>query len=80
VRPKRFPCLWYIQRKPCTYLLLDLRHLGVPSGAPKAISETMVYLAQTVHLSCIEVNTISKQTEMIFHLIYATQEYPLVCP
>jgi hypothetical protein len=37
-------------------------------------------LSQTVHLSCVEVNTISKQTETIFHLIYATQEYPFVCP
>jgi hypothetical protein len=24
VRPKRFPSLWYVQRKPCTYLAVRL--------------------------------------------------------
>ena len=38
----------------------DPRHLGVPSGASKTISEPMVRLAQTVHLSYINTNTISK--------------------
>jgi hypothetical protein len=32
-----------------------------------------------VHLSCVEINTISKQTKMIFLSIYATKEYHLVC-
>ena len=41
----------------------DPRHLGVPSGASKMISEPMVRSAQTVHLSCVKVSTISKQTE-----------------
>jgi hypothetical protein len=36
----------------------DPRHLGVPSGASKMISEAMVSLAQTVHLSCVKINTI----------------------
>ena len=35
---------------------------------PKLISEPMVRLAQTMHLSCVEVNTISKRTEMSFPL------------
>jgi hypothetical protein len=60
--------------KPCTYLAsrlilspidrnelpLDPYHIGVPSGASKMISEPMVYLAQTVLLSYVEINTISK--------------------
>jgi hypothetical protein len=35
------------------------RHLGVPPRASKIISEPMVYLAQTVHLSCVMITTIS---------------------
>jgi hypothetical protein len=49
-------------------LSLDLRHLEVPSGVPKAISKPMVRSAQTVHLSYVEINTFSKWTEMLFHL------------
>ena len=41
----------------------DPRHLGVPSGASKMISEPMVRLAQTVHLSYTKTNTISERTE-----------------
>jgi hypothetical protein len=59
---------------------LDPHNVGVPSIALTMISEPMVRLDQTMHLSCIEVNTISKQTETILHLIYATLEYKLVCP
>jgi hypothetical protein len=39
-------------------LLLDPRHLGVQPGVSKMISEAMVCLTQTVHLSCTEINTI----------------------
>ena len=53
--------------KHCTYLALkrttspnglneiphDPRHLGVPSDASKTISEPMVRLAQTMHLSTL---------------------------
>jgi hypothetical protein len=46
---------------------LERRHLGVPSGASKMISEPMVHLVQTVHLSCIKISTISKQTEVSIH-------------
>jgi hypothetical protein len=42
-------------------------HLGVPSGASKTISEPMVRWAQTVHLSCDKISTISKQTEVSIH-------------
>ena len=62
MHPKRHLGLWYVGRKPCTYLELTLtpspngpneipndpRHLGVPSGASKTISEPMIRLAQTV--------------------------------
>jgi hypothetical protein len=44
----------------------------LPSVAPKMISKAMVRSAQTVHLPYIKINTISKQTKTIFHLIYAT--------
>jgi hypothetical protein len=132
VRPKRFLCPWYIQRKPCTYLAprltacprgpkqaftwpmshrgsngcaqndfrayctfgtnrarvlrrgwhylqrernelpIDPRHLGVRSVEPKIIFEPITHSAQTVHLSCVEINTISKRTERSFYLTHIT--------
>jgi hypothetical protein len=56
VQLKRFMSLWYVRRKPCTYLVSKLalspnepkrvstraRHLGVPSGVSKMIYEPMV--------------------------------------
>ena len=61
MRPKRHLGLWYVGRKPCTYLALTItpspnrpnkiQHdptlLGVPLVASKMISEPMVCLAQT---------------------------------
>jgi hypothetical protein len=41
-------------------LPLEPHHLGVPSSASKMISEPMVRLAQTVHLSCTNINTVYK--------------------
>ena len=78
MRPKRYMSLWYVGRKPFTYLALipipsangpndiphDPRHLGVPSGASKMISEPMVCWAQTMHLSCVKISTISKRAEL----------------
>jgi hypothetical protein len=43
---------------------LDPRHLGVPSGASKRIFEPLVRSTQTVHLSCVKISTIPKQTEL----------------
>jgi hypothetical protein len=40
---------------------LEPRHLGVPSGASKMISQPMVRSAQTLHLSCVKINTISNE-------------------
>ena len=76
-----FPSLWYVWHQPCTHLVsrlasspnarnelrLDPLHLGVPSGASKTISDPMVHLVQTVHLSCTDTNTISKERSEIPH-------------
>jgi hypothetical protein len=59
-------------------ILHDSRHLGVASGAPKTISELTVHSTQTVQLSCTKLSTVSKRTEMSFHLSLVTQEYLLV--
>jgi hypothetical protein len=140
VHPKWFLSLWFIWRKPCTYLAtilalspnglkrdslwptsprssieciknnlwaystfganhapilrqdyhylqidrielpLEPPNLGVPSGASKTICEPMVCLAQTVHLSCTNANTITKRTEMRFHMTHVTLEFYRVCP
>jgi hypothetical protein len=56
----------------------DTRHQGVPSGASKLISEHMVCSMQTVYLSCININTISKQTEPSFQLSLFILEYKQV--
>jgi hypothetical protein len=52
-------------------LPLEPRHLGVPSGACKTISKQMVRSAQTMHLYCTDTNTVSKWTEMRFHLTHS---------
>ena len=41
----------------------DPRHLGVPLGESKTMSEPIIHSTQTMHLSCIKINTITKQTE-----------------
>jgi hypothetical protein len=72
--------------KLCTYLAptltlswnipneipLDPCHLGVASSTFKMISEPVVRSAQTMHLSCVKIITISKRTEMSFHLSLTT--------
>jgi hypothetical protein len=54
-------------------LSLEPCHLGEPSGAPKMISEQMVRLAQIVHRSCTESNTISKKKEVRFHMTHVSK-------
>jgi hypothetical protein len=61
-------------------LPLDKCHLGVPSGVPKMISESVAHSAQTLHLSCMEINTISKWTKMSFHFTHVTGEVHWVQP
>jgi hypothetical protein len=72
--------LWYVWCKLWIYLALRLTLYPngpkwdstwstspvVPSGASKMISELTVRSAQTVHLSWINISTITKQTEMTF--------------
>ena len=50
----------------------DPRHVGVPLGASKIISEPMVRSAQTAHLSCVKISTFSTRTETSFHLSLVT--------
>jgi hypothetical protein len=50
----------------------DPRHLGFPSGVSKTLFETMVSSAQTMNISCVKISTISKWTEMNFHLSLIT--------
>jgi hypothetical protein len=51
---------------------LEPHHIGVPSSASERIFEPMVRLAQTVHLSCTDTNTVSKQIETRFHMTHVT--------
>jgi hypothetical protein len=53
-------------------ILHDPRHLGVPLGVSKTVSEAMVPLVQTVYLSCTEAKTISKWTKMRFYMTHVT--------
>ena len=53
-------------------LPLEARHLVVPSSASKMIFEPMVRLAQTMHLSCTDTNTNSKDNEVRFHMTHVT--------
>jgi hypothetical protein len=61
-------------------LQLDIHYLGVSSGVPKAISMPMVHSVQTVHLSCVNIKTVSKRIEMSFRLIHVTYEYNQMSP
>jgi hypothetical protein len=83
---KQFLSLWYVWRKPCTYIAPTLTlspnetkrdstrptHLGVPSSASKKIFEPMVRSTQTTHLSCVKISIISKRTQTSFHLSLVT--------
>jgi hypothetical protein len=53
-------------------ILYDPCHLGVPSVASKMVSKAMVRLVQTMDLSCIDTNTISKRTETRFYMTHVT--------
>jgi hypothetical protein len=57
----------------------DQCHIGDLSGVSKTISDPMLCLAQTMHLSCVKISTISKQTKMSIHLSLITWEYHRVC-
>jgi hypothetical protein len=54
---------------------LGPRHLGVPSGVSKITFEPLECLVQTLHLSCTNTCTVSKQTKMRFHMTHVTLEF-----
>jgi hypothetical protein len=54
---------------------LEPHHIGGPSGASKRISEPIVHLAQTVHLSCTDTINVTKWTEIRFHMSHVTKEF-----
>jgi hypothetical protein len=53
-------------------LPLEPCYLAVPSCVSKMIFEPMVHSSQTMHLSCINANTISKRTKTWFHMTCVT--------
>jgi hypothetical protein len=61
----------YLQ-KDQNEILYDPCHLGVPTVASKIVYEDMVRLVQTMDLSCIDTNTISKRTETGFYMTHVT--------
>ena len=52
----------------------------VLQGVPKMISMLVVRSALTMHLSCAEINTISKWIKTSFLLTNISLEYHRVCP
>ena len=48
-------------------LPLELRHIGVPSGASNMISKPMVRLAPTMHLTYIDNNSLQTDQNEIRH-------------
>jgi hypothetical protein len=86
--------LWYVWCKSCTYLTsrlallqmhrielpLEPRYLGVPSRTSKMISKPIVHLVQTVQLSFTGTTTVSRQTEIRFHMTHIIEEFYRVCP
>jgi hypothetical protein len=53
-------------------LPIEPRNLGVPSGVSIMIFGPMVRLVQTVHLSCTDINTVSKWTKTRFQMTHVT--------
>jgi hypothetical protein len=88
VRPKQFLSLWYVRRKPCSYLAPTLttspNRLKWDStwstsprnsiGCVQNYFEPLVRSTQTMHLSCIKISTISKWTKRSFQLSLVTYQ------
>jgi hypothetical protein len=53
-------------------LPLEPRHLGIPLGVAKMISEPMARLVQTVHLYCTNINIVSKHTKTRFYMTHVS--------
>ena len=56
----------------------DQRHLGVPSGASKMISDPMVRFTQTVLLSCIKISTMSERPKQASYGTSSANHAPLL--
>jgi hypothetical protein len=59
---------------------LELRHLGVLSGASETIFWAYGMFSTILHLSWTDTNTISKWTKMRFHTTHVTLEFHRVRP
>ena len=73
-RMTHVPSIWYvpsISYDTCS---------KISSFASRLFSKHLVCSIQTMHLSCIKISTISKQTEPSNHLSPFTQEYQQVRP
>jgi hypothetical protein len=89
-----FLSLWYVWHKQCTYLAptltLSANRLKQDSKWPTSPWSSIGcfqhdfwacgIFAQTVHLSCIKISSMSKWTESSFHLSLVTSEYHQVRP
>ena len=89
VRPKWFSNLWYVQCKPCTYLVLRSalspnrpKQTTTWASSPRSTircvqADFWAYgmFAQTVQLS----NIVSKWTKMRFHMTHVSYEFYRVC-
>jgi hypothetical protein len=87
VRPKRFLCPWYIQRKPCTYLVPRLT--TCPCGQKQAFTwptsprssigcyqnDLWAYCTFGTNRACVEISIISKETKMSFQLTLYDLEF-----
>jgi hypothetical protein len=71
--------LYYLQTDR-TVLPLVPRQLGVPLSAFKMISTPTVCSVQTMHLTCTDTNTVSKQTKTRFHMTHVAYEFQRVRP
>jgi hypothetical protein len=94
VHPKWFLSIWYVWHKPCNYLASrlapspnGLNQASTWASSPRSTimgvqndSGPIVRLAQTMQLSCTDTNTISKRTELSFHLSLVNYEYHRVRP
>jgi hypothetical protein len=70
-------CTVCVERTIGSEIILD-----TPDGTPcasKMISKPMVHLLQIVHLSFTDTTTVSRRTEIRFHMTQVTEEFYRVC-
>jgi hypothetical protein len=94
VRPKPFPSLWHVQRKPCIYLASSLalspnrpNRASTWASSPRSTIGCVqndlwaygTFGANHAYISH-DANTISKQTKTRFHVTHVTQAFQRVRP